>query len=90
MLTIENNIKSIMVPQGKWQIDLYGLENFEHEGATHSKHKVKTLTHDTGADKASDRNDCIDVPKSHRGRVNSIMFTNSLMEEGELIPIPED
>ena len=78
-----------MVSGGKWQVDLYGQEDFIHENASLDRHKVKTIRWDTGADKAHDRNDCIDVDDAIRGRVNSIRFTNSWMEIGELIPDPE-
>ena len=60
------------------------MEDFNTGSA--SRHKVKTIRWDTGADKSSDRNDCIDVNKSIRGRVNSIKFLNAWMPVGELIP----
>lgn len=78
-----------MVAGGKWQVDLYGMEDFLHEDSSLDRHKVKTIRWDTGADKEHDRNDCIDVNDAIRGRVNSIRFTNSWMQRGELIPDPE-
>ena len=74
-----------MVSGGKWQVDLYGMRDFEYIENTLDRFKVKTIRHDTGADKATDRNDCIDVNEAISGRVNSIKFTNSWKEEGELI-----
>lgn len=78
-----------MVAGGKWQVDLYGMEDFLHEDSSLDRHKVKTIRWDTGADKEHDRNDCIDVNDAISGRVNSIRFTNSWMQRGELIPDPE-
>ena len=72
MITIGSNIRSIMVPQGKWQVDLYGEEGFVGDS--------ETIRHDTGSDILNDRNDCINIPYSLSGQVNSIRFSNQYHE----------
>ena len=67
-LTTGSNIGSVMVPEGSdWQVDLYPGEDFTGEPFI--------VTHDVGADKSADRNDCLNVADTHAGQVMSIKFS---------------
>ena len=79
-LTTGSNIGSVMVPEGNdWQIDLYPGTNFTGEPVS--------LTHDVGADKADDRNDCLNIEDIIvAGQVRSIKF-NPTSYYPELIPM---
>ena len=66
-ITIEDDIQSIMVPEGEWDVVLYKLTDFRAKNWSKDG-KSYEVSHNTGEiDKLDDRNDCIDVPANIRG-----------------------
>ena len=66
-LTTRAEIRSVMVPEGNWQVEVCAKPNFED---------CITMEHDVAASNPDDRNDCLDITDVNvAGRVHSIRFS---------------